>query len=94
MYVVHAPAPVHPSWFPQCISVEEGGLQEGKTGQVCTGWLCADVHVSLYYCTVNSSQDLVYFHGQLHFFFLMSGREKYIWTLWAMFDRSHAWNVI
>ena len=40
-------------------SVEEGGLLEGKTGQVCTGWLCADVHVSLYYCTVNSSQDFV-----------------------------------
>jgi len=52
MYVVHVPAPVHPSWFPQRISVEEGGLHEGKTGQVCTGWLCAGVHVSLYYCTV------------------------------------------
>ena len=29
-----------------------------------------------------------------YIFFLMSGREKYIWTLWPMFDRSHAWNVI
>ena len=36
---------VYSSWFPQGISVDEGGSRERKTGQVCTGLLCSDVCV-------------------------------------------------